>query len=152
MLLFWVYHVILSRSWCSLVLLSCLWCILCNSLFLSNFLSHFPTKVLPKFSVNSFLFLISVLISLQPSRIVGFTCLSKKRLNFYLLFFLILSPLSFLDLGARSSCSVGELWQPETDAPEDSPFVPLSPCVLFCLLHSSCHHAITLFFFCNPNA
>ena len=78
----WVNLVVLSRSWCSLVLFRCLIWILSNSSFLSNFLSHFPTEVLPKFSVNSCFFLISFLISLQPSRIVGFTRLSNKQLSF----------------------------------------------------------------------
>ena len=144
MLLFWVNHVVLSRSWCSLVLFSCLLWILSNSPILSNFLSPFPTEVLPKFSVSSCLFLISFLIALQPSRIVGFTRLSNKRLNFYLLFFLILSPLSFLDLGARSSCSVGELWQPDADVPEDSPFisVPVMWLVLFVASSFSLHRRI----------
>ncbi len=138
MLLFWVYYLVLSRLWCSLVLFSCLLCILSNSLFLSNFLSHFPTEVLPKFSVNSGFFLMSFLISLQPSSIVGFTRLSKKRLNFYLLLSHPL-PLSFLDLGARSSCSVGELWQPDADVPEDSPFILFPSCDYF---YFSNHHRI----------
>ena len=79
---------LLGQSCCSikimvsLALFSCLLWILSNSLFLSNFLSHFPTEVLPKFSVNSGFFLMSFLISLQPSRIVGFTRLSKEQLIF----------------------------------------------------------------------
>ena len=141
MLLFWVYYVVLPRSWCSLVLFCCLLWILSISSTFSNLLSLFPTEVLPKFSVNSCFFLISFLIALQPSRIVGFTRLSKKLISFYLLFFLILSPLSFLDLGARSSCSVWELWQPDADVPEDSPLFPFLSRVyfLFCrIIIASC--------------
>ena len=61
-------------------------------------------------------------------------------------------PLSFLDLWERSSWSVGELWQPDADAREDSPFNSLSRCVLFCLLHSSriMHHLHHLWCDCFP--
>ena len=62
----------------------------------------------------------------------------KEALKFYLLLSHPL-PLSFLDLGSRSSCGVGELWQPETDVPEDSPSIPFSSCGLFYLWH---HHRI----------
>ena len=48
---------------------------------------------------------------------------------------------SFLDLGARSLVSGGELWQPETGSPDYSRVIFFLVAVIIYLLHSSWHHA-----------
>ena len=92
MLLFWVYYVVLSRSWCSLVLFSCLLWILCNSLFLSNCFVPFSyrsaAEIFREFLLVSHF--IPHLFATFKDR--WFHSFVKEATKFYLLFFLILSP------------------------------------------------------------
>ena len=109
MLFFWVYYVVLSRSWCSLVLFSSLIMIIVYFFLLIEFFVPFSYRSVAEI-FREFLLLSHIIPHhLATFKEDWFHSFVKEATKFYLLFFLILSPLSFLDLGARSSCSVGEL-------------------------------------------
>ena len=140
MLLFWVYHVVLPRSWCSLVIFY---------LFVVNFCLFLPPfRIFVPFSYRSaaeFFREFLLLSHISPHLLATFKdrwfhSFVKEATKFFLLLSRPL-PLSFLDLGARSSCSVGELWQPDADVPEDSPFLSVFIVCLFSFVASWSHHA-----------
>ena len=73
----------------------------------------------------------SYLVFATP-KVLWFHSFVKEATLFHLFLFLFL--FSFLDLGARSLVSGGELWQPETDAP-DAFHVFRIIALIICLLH-----------------
>ena len=109
LLLFWVNLVVLSRSWCSLILFSCLIMIIVYFFLLIEFFVPFSYRSAAEI-FREFLLLSHIsphLFATFKDR--WFHSFVKEATKFLPRVLSHPLPLSFLDLGARSSCSVGEL-------------------------------------------